>query len=173
MTPRKKTSYLVRNCSLVPASTIWPDRNDTDDVFVLVGEYRFDRLGTQWSPLRSSKVVGLNIEDGTYETQNSLYRVVSEVSETDPVSDDMLMKRAFLSITCVSQDFDGDLDPHQIAKFEQMRAKFQSWFREADMIRHQAKEKHEQQVRDSFLRSLPAGCNPQPPLFSNMNPPQA
>lgn len=68
-----KLVYAARNLSVVPAATLWPNRTDTEGVYVLTGEmYVHDG----WHDFRSSTLVQVIGND--HETRNSVYRAIDK-----------------------------------------------------------------------------------------------
>ena len=70
---RVKPSYNIRNVEIVPAETLWPNNERCKGKFVLKGTS--DQYESGY-PVRTSLIVKADIEVGTFETLNSIYKVV-------------------------------------------------------------------------------------------------
>ncbi len=71
--PRAKLVYYMVNPAIWEAKDIWPHRDDTDGVRVLVCDVLRDDGSTY--PCRTSTLVNVNVVTGTYETLNSIYQL--------------------------------------------------------------------------------------------------
>lgn len=71
---RPKRVYQMTNPVIWEGKDLWPNRTDVDDVKVLVCDVY---VGDETVPVRTSKLVNVNLETGTYETLNSIYQVKS------------------------------------------------------------------------------------------------
>jgi hypothetical protein len=68
-----KPHYNIRNVEIVPAELLWPDNERCKGKFVLKGTS--DQYESGY-PVRTSLIVKADIEAGTFETLNSIYKVV-------------------------------------------------------------------------------------------------
>lgn len=70
---RAKLVYYMVNPAVWEAKVIWPNRDDTDGVQVLICDVLRDDGSTY--VCRTSKLVNVNVVTGTYETLNSIYQL--------------------------------------------------------------------------------------------------
>lgn len=80
---RMKPTYLIRNVRVVPAESLWPENERCKGKFVLKGfvvhpndDEPFHPLDEAINQTRTSLIVKADIEAGTFETLNSIYKVV-------------------------------------------------------------------------------------------------
>lgn len=71
---RPKHVYQMTNPVIWAGKDIWPTRTDVDDIRVLVCDVY---VGDETVCVRTSTLVNVNLETGTYETLNSIYQVKS------------------------------------------------------------------------------------------------
>lgn len=75
-----KYNASLRNVSIVPARSIWPERTDLEGRFVATGQLvREDDDRAKFgkgSELRTSLLVHVDIKAGTIETLNTVYTIV-------------------------------------------------------------------------------------------------
>lgn len=71
---RPKHVYKMINPVIWEAKDLWPNRTDTDGIQVLVCDMY---VGDETVRTRTSTLVNVNLETGTYETLNSIYQVKS------------------------------------------------------------------------------------------------
>lgn len=71
----RKLEYCARNLVKTHVSKLRPDLDGPEHAndFVLVGEHY---IHDEWFPLRSSLISGYNEATHTWETRNSLYRMI-------------------------------------------------------------------------------------------------
>lgn len=70
----RKLVYCTRNAVPTKVQDLWPNIDqEHHDKLVLVGEHY---IHDEWFPLRTSLIIEHNAETNTYETLNSIYRVI-------------------------------------------------------------------------------------------------
>lgn len=80
---RNKAIAFVKNVKIIPASDIWPFEG-FENTFVMKAEVIVDKVGrnlTEAQEIRSSPIVAIDIQKGTIETRNTIYKIVSEQHE--------------------------------------------------------------------------------------------
>lgn len=67
----------IRNVEILPAELIFPFNDTVKGKFVALGVCGEDsRDGFTGSPIRTSPIVAFDVENGTIETMNTLYKIV-------------------------------------------------------------------------------------------------
>jgi hypothetical protein len=71
---KPKPEYAIYGCEIVPATKLWPDREQCVGKFIAMGRTQ-EEVDPELQGIRTSLLVKVDLEAGYVETLNSIYRI--------------------------------------------------------------------------------------------------